>query len=207
MTHQRAVFKSKRRGDSQRVIDNHLTCQRALCNRGKRHGDSPRVIDNRLTCQRALCNRGKRQGDDPRVIATDLVHGSSTTVQNRVQLREKFMSNYENLSETMKALYAKQMCLCETLVCVYEIAGDLGSIMSKVNETCTLKTYHNCLKGTTEGFSSQLDSNDYNANIKSELLSTFTYAFNRSRSRCIQHLVHAKRRDREPSRIPMKKFI
>ncbi len=93
------------------------------------------------------------------------------------------------------------------LVCVYEIAGDLGNIMSKVNETCTLKTYHNFLKGTTEGFSSQLDSNDYNANIKSELLSTFTYAFNRSRSRCIQHLVHAKRRDRELSRIPMKKLV
>ncbi len=241
LTRQRAVFKSKRRGDSQRVIDNRLTCQRALrnrgkrqgddprvidnrltcqralCNRGKRQGDSPRVIDNRFTCQRALCNRGKRQGDGQRVIATDLVHGSSTTVQNRVQLREKLMrtyeklltlmSNYENLSETMKALYAKQMCFCETLVCVYEIAGDLGNIMSKVNETCTLKTYHNCLKGTTEGFSSQLDSNDYNANIKSELLSTFTYAFNRSRSRCIQHLVHAKRRDREPSRIPMKKLV
>ena len=92
-------------------------------------------------------------------------------------------------------------------VCVYEIVGDFGNIMSKVNETCTLKTYHNCLKGTTEGFSSQLDSNDYSANIKSELLSTFTYAFNRSRSRCIQHLVHAKRRDREPSRIPMKKLV
>ncbi len=174
MTRQRALFKSKRRGDSQRVIDNRLTCQRALCNRGKRQGDDPRVIDNRLTCQRALCNRGKRQGDsprvidnrftcqralcnrgkrqgdDPRVIATDLVHGSSTTVQNRVQLREKFMrtydklltlmSNYENLSETMKALYAKQMCLYETLVCACEIACDLGNIMSKVDETCTLKT-------------------------------------------------------------------
>ncbi len=93
LTRQRVLFKSKRRGDSLRVIDNRLTCQRALCNRGKRQGDSPRVIDNRFTCQRALCNRGKRQGDDPRVIATDLVHGSSTTVQNRVQLREKLMRN------------------------------------------------------------------------------------------------------------------
>ena len=68
MTRQRALFKSKRRGDGQRVIDNRLTCQRALCNRGKRQGDGQRVIDNRLTCQRALCNRGKRQGDSPRVI-------------------------------------------------------------------------------------------------------------------------------------------
>ncbi len=127
MTRQRAVFKSKRRGDSQRVIDNRLTCQRALCNRGKRQGDSPRVIDNRLTCQRALCNRGKRQGDSQRVIdnrftcqralcnrgkrqgdgqrviATDLVHGSSTTVQNRVQLREKFMRTYEKLFNSYSA--------------------------------------------------------------------------------------------------------
>ena len=129
LTRQRAVFQSKTRGDSQRVIDNRLTCQRALCNRGKKHGDSPRVIDNRFPCQRALCNRRKRQRDDPRVIATELVHGSSTEVQNRVQLRKKLMrtyekllrlmSNYENLSETMKALYAKQMCLCETLcLCV-----------------------------------------------------------------------------------------
>ena len=82
MTRQRAVFKSKRRGESQRAIDNRLTCQRALCNRGKRQGDSPRVIDNRLTCQRALRNRGKRQGDDQRVIDTDLVHRSSKIVFN-----------------------------------------------------------------------------------------------------------------------------
>ena len=203
LTRQRALFKSERRGDSRYVIDNRLTCQRALCNRGKRQGDDPHVIDNLFTCQRALCNRGKRQGDDPRVIDnrftchqalcnrgkrqvddphvinTDLVHRSSTRVQNRVQLRDKLlrtyekllelMSNYENLSETIKALYEKQLRLCETGLCIFETAGDLGNNMAKVNETCTLKTYLNCLKGTTEGFSLQLDSNDYNANIKSEL--------------------------------------
>ncbi len=72
MTRQRVLFKSKRRGDSRRVIDNRLTCQRALCNRGKRQGDSPRVIDNPLTCQGALCNRSKRQGGSPRVIDNPL---------------------------------------------------------------------------------------------------------------------------------------
>ncbi len=51
-----------------------------------------------------------------------------------------------------------------------ERSGDLGNIKSKVNETCTLKTYHNCLQGTTD-VSSKLDSKDYNANIES--LSTF----------------------------------
>ena len=115
-TCQRALCnRGKRQGDSPRVITTHFTCQRALCNRGKRQGDSQRVIATRFTCQRALCNRGKRQGDSPRVIDTDLVHGSSTWVQNRVQLKEKLlrshekllelMSNYENLSETVKALH------------------------------------------------------------------------------------------------------
>ena len=98
MTRQRALCKSKRRGDNLRVIATRFTCQRALCNRGKRQGDSPRVIDTRFTCQRALCNRGKQQGDSQRVIDTDLVHGSSTWVQNRVQLRE---SN-EILRETIR---------------------------------------------------------------------------------------------------------
>ena len=141
MTRQRALCKSKRRGDNLRVIATRFTCQRALCNRGKRQGDIPRVIDTRFTCQRALCDRGKRQGDSQRVIATrftchrgkqqgdsqrvidtDLVHGSSTWVQNRVQLREssenltrsyekllELMSNCDNLSETVKAL------LCERI--------------------------------------------------------------------------------------------
>ena len=106
LTRQSCLFKRERRGDSQRVIANRLTCQRALCNRRERQGvsqrvianrltcqralrnrrerqgDSPRVIANRLTCQRALCNRRKRQGGSQRVTVTDLVHGSSTTVQN-----------------------------------------------------------------------------------------------------------------------------
>ena len=86
--------RGKRQGDGQRAIDNRFTCQRALCNRGKRQGDGQRAIENRFTCQRALCNRGKRQGDGQRAIDTDLVHGSSTTVQNRVQLREELMGNY-----------------------------------------------------------------------------------------------------------------
>ncbi len=126
------------------------------------------------------------------------------------------MSNYGNLSKTIETLYKKQLHLCETLLCIEETSGDLGSIKSKVNETCTLKTYHNCLQGTTD-VSSKLDSKDYNANIES--LSTFkiqtkhltsnqSYAFNRSRSRCTKHLlVRTKRRDREPSRIPMKKLV
>ena len=195
--------------------------------KSKRREDSRCDIVNRFTCRRALCNRGKRQGDGPRAIDTDLVHGSSTTVQNRVQLREKLlrtygkllalMSNYENLPRTIKTLYEKQLCLCEMLLCVDKTAGDLGNMMSRVNETCNLKTSHNCLKGTTD-FSLQPDSNGYNANIKSQLLSSFRiqtkhltfnqlYALDRSRSRCIKHIVRTERRDCEPSRIPVRKLV
>ena len=176
MTRQRAKFKSKRRGDSAYAIATRFTCQRALCNRGKRQGDSPPVIATCFTCQRALCNRGKRQGDSPRVIATHftcqralcnqgkrqgdsqrvidtgLVHGSSTWVQNRVQLKEKLsrshekllelISNYENLSETVKALcYVRQSIrlYSETHVDFSDTEDDLGN-KSKVNTTYNLKT-------------------------------------------------------------------
>ena len=98
LTRQSSLFKRERRGDSPRVIANRLTCQRALCNRRERQGDSPRVIANRLTCQRVLCNRRKRQGGIQRVTVTDLVHGSSTTVQNRVQCKENSTRSNENLS-------------------------------------------------------------------------------------------------------------
>ena len=147
LTRQRAKFKSKRRGGSAYAIATRFTCQRALCNRGKRQGDSPHVIATHFTCQQALCNRGKWQGDSQRVIDMDLVHGSSTWVQNRVQLREKvsrsheklleLMSNYKNLSETVKALCCVRELIClfsETLVDISDTEDDLGN-KSKVNTT------------------------------------------------------------------------
>ena len=147
LTRQRAQFKSKRRGDSAYAIATRFTCQRALCNRGKRQGDSPRVIATRFTFQRALCKRGNRQGDSQRVIDTDLVYGSSIWVQNRVQLKEKLsrshekllelMSNYDNLSETVKALcYVRELIrlFSETLVDISDTEDDLGN-KSKVNTT------------------------------------------------------------------------
>ena len=137
------------------VNRNLLTRQRALL-KSKRRGDSTRVIANRFTCQRALCNREKRQGDNQHVIDTDFVHGSSTcsVVQNCVQLREKpsrsyeqllaLMSNCENLSDTVKALcYVMELCLCsETHIYICNTEDDLGST-SKVNMTYNLKTYDN----------------------------------------------------------------
>ena len=228
-TCQRALCnRGKRQGDIPRVIDTRFTCQRALCNRGKRQGDIPRVIDTRFTCQRALCNRGKRQGDSQRVIDTDLVHGSSTWVQNRVQLREssenltrsyekllELMSNYDNLSETVKALcYVNELRLCsETHVDISDTAYDLGKIKSKVNRTCNLKIYENREEKPT---SSSSDNNDAYVHSCTVTIQTKhinmpkSNAFNRSsgRSRCItRHSVNVNKRDREPSRIPMKKLI
>ena len=251
MTRQRALFKSKRRGDSRCAIATRFTCQRALCNRGKRQGDSPcviatrftcqralcnrgkrqgdsqRVIATRFTCQRALCNRGKRQGDSQRVIDTDLVHGSSTytAVQNRVQFREKLsrsyekllelMSNYENLSETMKVLhFVNELLVCKNYVDMCGTDRDLGN-KSKVNRTCNLKTYDNPIAKPTSP--RPLPDNNY-AYVRLSMFSKETKhinsrksnVFNRisGRSRCItRHLVHVNTCDREPSRIPMKKLV
>ena len=227
MTRQRALFKSKRRGDSRCAIATRFTCQRALCNRGKRQGDSPRVMATRFTCQRALCNRGKRQGDSQLVIDTDLVHGSSTcsAVQNRVQFRAKLsrsyekllelMSNYENLSESMKVLhFVNELLICKNCVDICGADRDLGN-KSKVNKTCNLKTYDNPIAKPTSP--RPLPDNNY----AYARLSTFTKetklinsrksnVFNRisGRSRCVtRHLVHVNTRDREPSRIPMKKLV
>ena len=250
MTRQRALFKSKRRGDSgcaiatrftcqralcnrgkrqgdsSRVIATRFTCQRALCNRGKRQGDSQRVIATRLTCQRALCNRGKRQGDSQRAIDTDLVHGSSTytAVQNRVQFREKqsrsyeklleLMNNYENLSETVKALhFVNELFICENHVDIWDTRGDLGN-ESKVNRTCNLKTYDNRTEKPTS-LRPLPNNNDSYAHlsaftIQTKHINSKSNAFNRSsgRSRCIaRHFVHVNTRDREPSRIAMKKLV
>ena len=111
LTCQRALCnRGKRQGDSPRVIDNRLACQRALCNRGKRQGDSPRVIDNPLTCQGALCNRSKRQGDDQRAVATDREynHGSSTSTVRKCDYLKQLQS-YQILLVTQKLFNAYQM--------------------------------------------------------------------------------------------------
>ena len=224
-TCQRALCnRGKRQGDSQRVIATRFTCQRALCNRGKRQGDSQRVIATRFTCQRALCNRGKRQGDSQRVIDTELVHGSSTWVQNRVQLKEKqsrsheklleLMSNYENLSETVKALcYVRQSIrLCsETQIYISDTEDDLGN-KSKVNTTYNLRTYDN-RKEKTAIYRPLADSSAHLCKVTVQtkhINSDKSNAFNRSscRSRCItRHLVHVNKRDREPSRISVKNLV
>ena len=218
LTHQSSLFKRERRGDSQRVIANRLTCQRALRNRRERQGDSPCVIANRLTCQRALCNRRKRQGGSQRVTVTDLVHGSSTTMQNRVQCKEnlsvsKLIKTAINTAITVKLLKSKVTLLnsCENLKMTHETQHDLGNIKSKVNDTCYFETCHNLSTETMNQNSTALRKcNSTYASIVKEVLplpSTPPYNnFSRSRSRS-KHLTHVKSRDREPSRIPVKKLV
>ena len=75
-------------------------------------------------------------------------------MQNRVQLREKLsrsyekllelMSNYENLSETVKALcYVRELRLCSEMhVDVSDTEDDLSN-KSKVNTTYNLKICDN----------------------------------------------------------------
>ena len=219
----RLIMKAKYSISKFTCSKNLLTRQRAQF-KSKRRGDSPRVIATRFTCQQALCNRGKRQGDSQRVIDTDLVHGSSIWVQNRVQLKEKLsrshekllelMSNYENLSETVKALcYVRELIrlFSETLVDISDTEDDLGN-KSKVNTTYNLKTYDN-RKEKTEIHRPLADSSVHLCRVTvqtKQINSEKSNAFNRSsgRSRRItRHLVHVNKRDREPSRIPMKKLV
>ena len=246
LTRQSSLFKRERRGDSQRVIANRLTCQRtlrnrrerqgdsprvnanrltcqrALCKRRERQGDSPRVIVNRLTCQRALCNRRKRQGGSQRVTVTDLVHGSSKTVQNRVQCKENSTRSNENLyvskliktaintAITVKLLKSKvTLNACENLNMIDETERDLGNIKSKVNETCYSETCHNLSTETKKQNFTTLPkcNNTYASIVKEVLPSTRTYNnFSLSRSRS-KNLTRVKSRDREPSRIPVKKLV
>ena len=118
----------------------------------------------------------------------DFVHGSSTAVQNRVQLREKLLRIYEKLvanmrnyksfiSTTMRTLYVKELRILEKIIETHDALGDLGNI-SKVNETCNfIATYGNRLEKQTNPIPSA-DSHNIYANI---------------RSRCItRHFVHAK---------------
>ena len=125
------------------------------------------------------------------------------------------MSNYENLFETVNALhFVNELRICENHVVIRDSQGTLGN-RSKVNRTCNLKVYNNPVEKPTSPTPSP-DNNDAYTH-----LSTFTIqtkfinsrkskVFNRTsgRSRCItRHLVHVNTRDREPSRIPMKKLV
>ncbi len=254
MTRQRVLFKSKRRGDGRRVIDNRLICQRALCNRGKRQGDSPRVIDNPLTCQGALCNRSKRQGDDQRAVATDheYNHASSTsTVQKCDYLKQSYQillvtqelfnayqmlfNAYERLFnalyEKLLVCYEKFHKICDNKVdlglfvvlkhvCehVFSLRAILDSLPISINEsinpvlTNLLKVYRNICTQTSKNHILQNDEPCRVPAIKNEILHT-EHNYTEKQLRTSDNFgrrsrsVHIRKRDREPSRIPMKKLV
>ena len=198
-----------------------MTCQRALCNRRKRQEGSQRATANRLTCQRALCNRRKRQGGSQRATVTDLVHRSSTTGQNRVQCKENHTRSYENLSKLIKTAIntvkllnsnVKVLNTCENMKMTDEAQRDLGN-KSKVNETLYPEASHNLYSTETEKRSSTVfipKRNHTHASIVKEvlpLLPTRRYN-NLSQSRShSKHLTRVKSRDRELSRVPIKKLV
>ena len=117
----------------------------------------------------------------------DFIHRSSTTLLNRVQLTEKLLQTYENLSETIKTSYDKELRTCATLYCIHEIESDHGN-KSKVHETSNLETNH------------ILSVQPKHLHVASGKPNIFT------RSRSITKVL-AKRCDREPSRIHIKKFV
>jgi hypothetical protein len=125
-----------------------------------------------------------------------LVHGSSTTVQNRVQCKENSTRSNENLSISklintainVKLLKSKvTLNAREKVKVTHETEGDLGN-ESKVNETCYSETCHNSSTEKNKQNSTALPNfNNTHASIVKELLplpSTRPYNnFSRSRSR------------------------
>ena len=156
LTRQRALFKSKRRGDSGCAIATRSLASEPYAIEGNgreiAHVLSPLAS---LASEPYVIDENGKEIAMQRVSDTDLVHGSSTWVQNRVQLKEKqsrsrkklleLMSNYENLSETVKALcYVRESIrLCsETQIDTSDTEDDLGN-KSKVNTSYNLRTYDN----------------------------------------------------------------
>ena len=124
------------------------------------------------------------------------------------------MSNYENLSEAVIALcYVRESIrLCsETQIDISDTEDDFGN-ESKVNTTYNLRTYDN-RKEKTALYRPLADSSAHLCKVTVQtkhINSDKSNAFNRSscRSRCItRHLVHVNKRDRELSRIPIKKLV
>ena len=126
MTLQRALFKSKRRGDSPCVIATRFTCSEpyVIKENGKEVASVLSPLASLASEPYVIEENGKEIAS---VLSTlPFVHGSSTKVQNRVQFKvnltrtyEKLlaiMNKYVNLCETMKAFYVKELIriLCET---------------------------------------------------------------------------------------------
>ena len=99
----------------------------------------------------------------------------------------------------------------ETHVDISDTEDDLGN-KSKVNTTYNLKTYDN-RKEKTASPRPLADRNAHlstvtvqNKQINSDKSNAFCRSSGRSR-RITRRLVHVNKRDREPSRIPMKKLV
>jgi hypothetical protein len=121
----------------------------------------------------------------------------------------KLIKTAINTAITVKLLKSKvTLNTCENVKMSHETQRDLGN-KSKVNETSYSETCHNLSTETRKQNSTTLPKcNNTHARIVKEVLpSTCPYNnFSRSRSRS-KNLTHVKSRDREPSRIPVKKLV
>jgi hypothetical protein len=122
----------------------------------------------------------------------------------------KAYQNCYKTAITVKLLKSKvTLNTCENLNMTHETQLHLGN-KSKVNKTCYSETYcPNLSTDIKKQNSTTLPKcNNTHANIVKEVLaSTCPYNnFSRSRSHR-KNLTHVKSRDREPSRIPVKKLV
>ena len=229
--------RSKRQGDSPRVIDNPLTCQGALCNRSKRQGDDQRAVatdheynhgSSTSTVQK--CDYLKQQSYQILLVTQKLFNAYEMlfNVYERLfnVLYEKLLECYEKLHKIcsnkvdLGLLVVLTKHALEHLLSLRAILDNLLiSISESINPVITnlIKIYRNVCTQTSKYDILQNDENAACrvAAIENEILHTEhnytekqsrTSVGRRSRSRN-RDLVHIRKRDREPSRIAIKKLI
>jgi endonuclease/exonuclease/phosphatase (EEP) superfamily protein YafD len=183
------------------IAGNPLTSRGAFF-KSKRLADSLRAIATVLTCQ-ARISDAQRQGGRLRPIATDLVHGSSTMVQNR----ELFIRTYGKLSENYDKLWITKTKLGMTCHKPLNTSYEIKSVNVITSNTTLLETCHNFNTKTNK-----LDTHIAPINalpLKQNRDCIVSHSFVRCRSRILKRLqeLNVKDRHREASRIPVKKIV
>ncbi len=229
--------RSERRGDSPRVIDNPLTCQGALCNRRERQGDDQHAIatDHKynhgsITSTVQKCDYLKQSFQ---ILTHQKLFNAYQMLFNAYErlfnaLYEKLLECYEKLHKTCGnkvdlGLFVLLKHAREHILSLRAILDNLLiSISESINPVITnlLKIYRNVCTQTSKYDILPNDENEpcIDAAIENEILHTehnytekqsrtsdnFDPPPSRSRNR---DSVHIRKRDREPSRIPIKKLI
>ena len=223
--------RSERRGDSPRVIDNPLTCQGALCNRSKRQGDDQHAVatDNKYNHRSSTSTVQKCDylKQSYQILTHQKLFNAYQMLFNAYErlfnaLYEKLLECYEKLYKTCgnKVDLGLFVLLKHAREHVLSLRAILDNLLISI--TNLLKIYRNVCTQTSKYDILPNDENepciDAAIENENELLHT-EHNYTEKQSRTSDNFVrppsrspnrdsvHIRKRDREPSRIPIKKLI